>query len=449
MQPFRYHVFVCTQVKPEGLPSCTASGGQAVLAALQKGIVEAGLDDRVQLTPCGSLGLCARGPNIVIYPDGIWYSGVKPSDVPEIIEKHFRDGTVVSRLLSGDEGAVRSEICENRARARQMLQLQTQNLPPEIEAVARGFMESRALLTALELDLFSAIKDGATANDAAQQIRADPRATESLLNAIVAMNLATKQDATFRPTPSTARFLTSGSPESVRAAMLHTVHMWDRWNTLTDAVRAGTSVYTGKRTSDQTEAFIAAMHRNASVRAASVANALDLSNRKRLLDVGGGSGAYSIAFAQANENLRCVVFDLGPVTKIAERHIAQEKLSDRVTVQVGDLRTDEFGTGYDLVFLSAILHMLSPEENVKLLKKAHGALVPGGELVIQDFIMNDEKTAPRAGALFALNMLVATKGGSSYSEREYRSWLRETGFGEVRSVPFPGAPTGLVIGVRT
>jgi cyclopropane fatty-acyl-phospholipid synthase-like methyltransferase len=213
-------------------------------------------------------------------------------------------------------------------------------------------------------------------------------------------------------------------------------------------VRAGTRVREGEPSAEHTEAFIAAMHRNASNRAPAVAEALDLTSRRRLLDVGGGSGAYSIAFARANRNLHCVVFDLGPVTQIARRHIEQAKLSDRVTVQVGDLHRDDFGSGYDLVFVSAILHMLSPEENVALLRKCHGALLPRGEVVIQDFVMNDDKTAPRAGALFALNMLVATRGGSSYSEAEYRSWLAQAGFSVARSVPFPGTPTGLVMELK-
>lgn len=320
--------------------------------------------------------------------------------------------------------------------------------PPDMDTTARAFMESRALLTAIELDAFTAIEDGATAEEAAKRIGAAARSTEALLNAIVALGFATKRDGVFHTTPETKRALTSDSPTSERAAMLHTVHMWDRWDTLTDAVRAGTSVFERKRSPEQTEAFIAAMDRGASQRADVVAAALDLSNKTHVLDVGGGSAAYSIAFARANETLQCVVFDLESVTEIARRYIHAAGLSDRVTTMVGDLHADELGQGYDLVFISAILHMLSPEESVRLLEKSHAALAPGGEVVIQDFILDDDKTSPRRGALFALNMLVATKAGNAYSGREYRAWLERAGFSDARVIQLPGLPTGLVVGVK-
>jgi len=323
-----------------------------------------------------------------------------------------------------------------------------QPVPPEIDAIARGYMESRALLTAIELDIFTAIEDGATAPEAAKRIGTDPRATEALLNAIVAMGFATKRDGVFHPTPDTARLLTSESPESIRMGLMHTVGLWNRWHTLTDAVRAGTSVVEGIRSPEQIEAFIAAMERGGQHRAETVAGALDLASKSRVLDVGGGSGAYSRALALANPALRCVVFDLEPVTKIAQRHIDAAGISNRVTTAVGDLHRDAFGEGYDVVLLSQILHMLGPDECVRLIEKASAALVPGGEVVIQDFILTDDKTSPRYGALFALNMLVVTKAGNSYSGAEYREWLEGAGFSDVRIIPLPDLPTGLVVGVK-
>ena len=122
-------------------------------------------------------------------------------------------------------------------------------------------------------------------------------------------------------------------------------------------------------------------------------------------------------------------------------------MADRVTVRAGDLRSDRLGEGYDLVFVSAICHMLSPEENLDLLGRCREALAPGGRVAIQDFILEPDKTSPRFAALFALNMLVGTRGGSSYSEPEYAAWLGEAGFAEIRRVRLPGI-TGLMIGMR-
>jgi NADH:ubiquinone oxidoreductase subunit E len=85
MEPFHYHVYVCNQVKPEGIPSCSAHGSEKIIDRLRQEVAKQGLGDSVQITTCGSIGLCDRGPNMIVYPDGIWYSGVAPDDVSEIV----------------------------------------------------------------------------------------------------------------------------------------------------------------------------------------------------------------------------------------------------------------------------------------------------------------------------------------------------------------------------
>jgi hypothetical protein len=138
---------------------------------------------------------------------------------------------------------------------------------------------------------------------------------------------------------------------------------------------------------------------------------------------------------------------VGGVVPIAERHIMAAGVADRVKTRVGDLRDNDYGSGCDLVFISAICHMLSPDENRTMLRKALAALEPGGRVVIQDFILDPDKTGPKTGALFALNMVVGTRAGSSYSEEEYTERLRDSGFREIRRVRLPG-PTDLVIAQR-
>ena len=117
MEPFRYHVYACQQEKPGGAPCCSARGSAAVLDALRKEIAAQGLLGDVQVTTCGSLGMCERGPNMIVYPEGIWYSGVQPSDVPEIVREHFRNGRPVERLANRDAVVLKKEIEENRAKA--------------------------------------------------------------------------------------------------------------------------------------------------------------------------------------------------------------------------------------------------------------------------------------------------------------------------------------------
>jgi NADP-reducing hydrogenase subunit HndC len=117
MEPFRYHVYCCTQEKPDNAPCCAARGSQAVLEALRAELGKSGLGDVVQVTTSGSIGLCERGPNMVVYPEGVWYSGVQVADIPEIVREHFAQGRPVARLLNTDPVALKAEILENRRKA--------------------------------------------------------------------------------------------------------------------------------------------------------------------------------------------------------------------------------------------------------------------------------------------------------------------------------------------
>lgn len=322
-------------------------------------------------------------------------------------------------------------------------------LPEELLQTIRGFQESRVALTGIELNIFAAIGDGATAGQVAAKIGTNPRATEMLLNALAAMGLLTKSDGVFHCTRVTARYFGGKFPDDARAAMMHIVHLWERWSTLTECVRVGTSVARREAAGGDhwTEAFIAAMHRNARARAPQVVKAVGVQDVRRMLDVGGGSGAYSIAFAQANEKLEVELLDLPEVLPIAQQHIEEAGLGARIKTRAGDLSTDLLGQGFDVILVSAICHMLGPDGNRDLLKRCHAALAPGGRVVISDFILEADKAGPKHAALFALNMLVGTREGSSYSENEYVAWLREAGFRKVKRVRLPG-PAHLMVGTR-
>lgn len=450
MPPFRHHVFACEQRKPDGLPCCAVRGSAAVIEALRRELASQGLLDAVQVTPCGSVGLCEHGPNLVVYPEGTWYSGVGPADVPEIVREHLGKGRPVARLVRSDAAALKAEIETNRRRAVAAIKAREAAgaVPDDLLRLVRGFQESRIVLTGLELDVFSAVGAGATAESVARARAADPRGMTILLNALAAVGLLAKQDGVFEATPLAARFLAAGSKDDARDALKHNLSLWQRWSTLTDAVRVGHAVLsheTRERGEAWTIPFIAAMHKNAALRAPLVVDAVGAGELKRMLDVGGGSGAYSIAFARANPALEAEIFDLPSVVPIAERHVNEAGLQARILTRTGDLRSDSFGTGYDLVLVSAICHMLGPEANRDLFARIRKALAPGGRVVVQDFIVDDSGTAPAHAALFAVNMLVGTEAGGTYSEAEYREWLQGAGFGTVRLVGLPG-PSDLVIG---
>jgi (2Fe-2S) ferredoxin len=118
MEPFRFHVYACQQEKPgTSAPCCSARGSAQVLEALRKELAAQGLMNDVQVTTCGSLGMCERGPNMVVYPEGIWYSGVQVADVPELVREQFSNGRPLERLVNRDASLLKKEIEENRAKA--------------------------------------------------------------------------------------------------------------------------------------------------------------------------------------------------------------------------------------------------------------------------------------------------------------------------------------------
>ncbi len=452
MEAFKYHVYVCDQKKPEGLPCCSARGSVRIIEQLRAEVAAQGLVGEVQITTSGSIGLCERGPNMVVYPEGIWYSGITPEDVAEIVSEHFKNGRPVRRLVNTDQKALRAEIEMNKAKMLAGMKARDESgvIPDDLMELIGGFRASRVLLTAVELDLFSAVKDGATASEVASRLGTDIRATEMLLNAVASLGMLEKKGTQFYNSPTADRYLTEGGRYDSRLGLMHTVNLWNRWSTLTDCVRKGMSVsYTemSTRPDEWTKAFIAAMHTNARARAKQVAGTVKTTGMKKMLDVGGGSGAYSIAFAQANPDLQGFIFDLPGVVPIAQEHIKEAGLQNRIQFVQGDMRTDDLGKDYDMIFVSAICHMFSEQENLNLFGKIHRALAAHGQIVIQDFILNDDKTGPVSAALFSINMLVGTEHGASYSETEYANWLKKTGFAQVRRIPLPG-PTDLIIAVK-
>jgi 3-hydroxy-5-methyl-1-naphthoate 3-O-methyltransferase len=462
MEPFRFHSFVCTQQKPEGVTSCPASGSLAVLGALDREIQTRGLANDVQLTTCGCMGLCDEGPVMVVYPAGVWYRHVQPSDVSEIVGKHLGDGRAVDRLVWDDAPAMKAMSVEHGEKFRQAMAARDKAgiMSDRLDQMIRGYMPSRCLLTSLELDIFTAVGDGANAEQIGANINANARAAGMLLNALVALGLLSKSGDDYKNTPESTRFFVQGSKDNHRNGLLHTANIWHAWSTLTDAVRSGTRVsrdggvdhkddhdvdHNGD-TPAYTRNFIAGTQRIAKDRAPLVVKTLGVGSVRRILDLGGGSGAYSIAFAKACPDVRCEILDVPEVVPLTTEYVRQAGVSAQVSLRAGDMLQDEFGSGYDIIMLNAICHMFSEEQNRDIFRRAQQALAPNGRLVVQDFILNPDKTGPLHAALFSLNMLVNTDAGASYSEFEYIHWMKAAGFTEVCRINLPG-PSSLIVGL--
>ncbi|MEW5733885.1 MAG: methyltransferase [Thermodesulfobacteriota bacterium] len=296
--------------------------------------------------------------------------------------------------------------------------------------MATGFQQSRVLLTAMELDIFGRLDKGPAGSEkVARALGCDPRATDRLLCALTALGLCSKKGETYENTPEASRFLVAGKPDFM-AGLFHANHLYHTWGTLTEAVRSGTSVSMGPvndRGEQWLTSFIAAMHWRASRHAPLIADMVDIPGNGRVLDVGGGSGAYSAAFVRKRGNATAVVFDLPNVVDITRGYLVRMGVEDSVEVVSGDYLKDDLPKGFSAVWLSAIIHSNSVPQNISLFEKCREALVPGGKLIVQDFIMDPGRTSPAFGALFALNMLVNTECGDTFTRSEVESWMERAG----------------------
>ncbi len=300
-----------------------------------------------------------------------------------------------------------------------------------IQELSRAFQASRILLTAYELGVFSVLgEEDKTSADVALAIQADQRATDRLLNALCALELLAKSGDKYANTPLAEKYLVKGKADYL-AGLMHTVHLWDSWSTLTEAVRKGGTVRKRpvfEEDAKWLKAFIAAMHGRAVDEAPYIVGKIDLTGVSHVLDVGGGSGAFSMAFVRASDDLQATVFDLPSVVPLTRKYIEQAGLAERIGVIPGDYNENELGSGFDLAFLSAIIHANSFAQNQELVHKVGRSLKPGGRIVISDFIMEDNRFEPLIGAVFALNMLTGTSGGDTYTESEVKRWLGQAGF---------------------
>ncbi|MGP8069671.1 MAG: methyltransferase [Candidatus Bathyarchaeia archaeon] len=303
----------------------------------------------------------------------------------------------------------------------------------DVMTAARAFMRSRIILTAAELDLFSIIQDSpTTAEKIADRFSFNPRALERVLDCLVTFGLLQKNEGAYSLTHEGAPYSSKHSASEL-PMLLHMSHLWDSWSDLTEVVKNGPgSERKPPKQMDSRRAFIGAMHVTGRSLSEEIAGSLNLKGYRKLLDIGGGSGTYTIALLNHNPQLQAILFDLKEVIPMARERLSSEGLLDRVELIIGDFYSDDLPGGCDLALLSAIIHQNSRQQNLKLFVKAYRSLEAGGMLLIRDHIMDERRTYPPAGALFAINMLVNTQGGDTYTFHEVAQDLKEAGFTDVK-----------------
>jgi SAM-dependent methyltransferase len=299
-----------------------------------------------------------------------------------------------------------------------------------------SYWQSKILLTALRFDLFTVLADQALSAEAlAARIGASERGLATLLDALVALGLLVKQDQHYANTPFASFALDRTKPSFCGYMPLVDAHCWELWGRLEDTIRGGSNpgqdalFYADPL---GTELLLRGLHADAIHLAPTLAARLDLGQRRRFLDLGGGAGTYAIAFCQASSGLTAVIFDLPGPLALAQSLVSEAGLTERISLIAGDFRTEVLPRGFDLVLLSNILHGQSAETNQRILSEVYHALEPEGELILRDVLMNDDRTSPAFGALFSVNLLLHSAAGRCYTFSEISGWLAEAGFHDLQ-----------------
>jgi hypothetical protein len=317
--------------------------------------------------------------------------------------------------------------------------------------VSSSYWEACTLHAGVKLDVFSNIGNSEfRANQIAEMLNCDPRGMEVLLNALSAMGLLTKNpEGLYSNTTSSKILLVKDSERYIGHILMHHHHLVEPWSRLDKAVSTGGPVRMAKVMDDvERESFLMGMFNMAMAIAPGLAEKVRFEGRRHLLDLGGGPGTYAIHFCKANPGLEATVYDLHSTRPFAEKTIHRFGLSDRIGFSEGNYITDDIDGKYDVIWLSHILHGESPDHAASIIKKAVSVLEKKGLLLIHDFILNDTLDGPLFPALFSLNMLVNTKGGRAYSDKQIRDMMSESGLGSIKRLPFKGPnDSGILSGI--
>ncbi len=301
----------------------------------------------------------------------------------------------------------------------------------EILKTSNGYWRGCALQSAVSLDVFTLLGEKQlSVEEVTQETDTDFRGMEYLLNALAAMGLLVKKEGKYSNTDVSGRLLHAESPDNLNHIILHHKNILNGWSQLDKAVTIGKPVKgTSLNGEQERENFLMGMFNLAKSSAPLIAQKIDLSSYSNLLDLGGGPGTYAIYFCLAHDKLQATILDRPTSEPFAQKTVAQYNLSDRISFLGGDFNQDALPEKtFDVAWLSHVLHSNGPDACQHLIERVAKSLLPRGRIIIHDFFLNDEKDGPEFPALFALNMLVGTQDGRSYSEEETREMLTKSGF---------------------
>jgi len=327
--------------------------------------------------------------------------------------------------------------------------------PVQIFSTIQGYQRVYALKAAVDIDLFTAIAKGSrTPSEIAKACNAAERGIRILCDALVVMGFLTKAGNAYALTPDTAFFLDSRSPAYLGLAFKFLLHPTQlaHFEHLGEAVRKG-----GSSDDDSTLApddpiwiefakgMAPLMLPAANAMAAMLAAELGSRPSAKVLDIAASHGLFGITVAQRLPKAHIYALDWANVLEVAKANAVKQGLADRYHLLPGSALEVDYGTGFDAILITNLLHHFNPSENEKMLKKAHAALNPGGQVIILEFVPNDDRVSPPVPAMFSLTMLGSTPEGDAYTLAEYAAMCRNAGLETPRLIPLEPMPQSLVV----
>ena len=337
----------------------------------------------------------------------------------------------------------------------------TQMDPSQIMQLGMGFMGSRALLSAVELELFTRLaeRDGMTAAEMREALSLDERAVPDFSDALVSLGMLDREgngpEAVYRNTAETGFFLDKNQPSYIGGILeMASARLYGFWGDLSEALKTGAPQNEIKHTGEpmfaklyevpeRLEQFMSAMAGVSAANFKMFAEQFDFSRYGTLLDAGGATGQLSCMVAAANPNMTCTTLDLPQVQPIATRMIDKAGLSDRVTAVSGDFFADDFPKA-DVVTMGMILHDWNLEKKKQLIAKAYDALPEGGAFVAIEALIDDERRVNAFGLLMSLNMLIEFGDAFDYSGADFDGWCKEAGFSRTEVMPLAGPSSAAI-----
>lgn len=321
-----------------------------------------------------------------------------------------------------------------------------------LQNIAQSYGQSAALMAAVEIGLFTAISKGATSFEAiAKALDIHPVNAERLTVMLCAAGLVERREGSLVNAPDVERFLVQGQPGYMGPWITFTKPQWNEWGRLSEHIRTKNlrligaigdfTVEDAQRYHDATYSIGLGAGRR-------FVRQVDLSQRSRIMDIGGGSGAYCIAAAKAHAHIRGVVLDLPPVCVVANKFLAENGVADRVVATPCDFTRDPFPADCDVAIMASNLPMYGRDMIQAVVKKAYDALLPGGQMHLIGETTNDDRTGPWGPAYWGLGQAVVDSTGLAHSESDVIGYFNKAGFRDVAILPFIEGSLSRVVGTK-